>query len=207
MERPDTSNDVKKEKQAAIFEAACKVIRDKGFHQARITDIAQQAGISYGLVYHYFGSKGHLYEAILEEWWGSMFNVLDACDKKSRTVNGKLRSIVDHFLNLYEERPNLLHIFITEISRSSTNLTPERRQFFKTFFDKTEKIMAGGQSAGELRKDIRARYLTYIFLGAVESFLSTMVLEDLALKGPTQKERIANGLLEVFFNGAGNSSA
>ena len=59
------------ERQAAIFDAACRVIRDKGFHQARMADIAREAGISYGLVYHYFGSKAELFEALVEEWFKS----------------------------------------------------------------------------------------------------------------------------------------
>ena len=74
--------------------------------------------------------------------------------------------------------------------------------FFKRFFDRTERMMAQAQSAGTLRSDIRARYLTYIFLGSLESFLSTMVLEKQPLTGRSQKKRIASGLLEVFFNGA-----
>jgi AcrR family transcriptional regulator len=58
----------KKDKVAVIFDAACAVIREKGFHQARITDISNAANISYGLVYHYFKSKSDLFDAIITEW-------------------------------------------------------------------------------------------------------------------------------------------
>ncbi len=202
MHRSEPSNNAKKQREATIFEAACQVIRDKGFHHARITDIAQEAGISYGLVYHYFGSKAHLYDAILEEWWNGLFNALEETDRQSAPVETKLSAIVHYFFDLYDQRPNLVHIFVTEISRASANLTPARLKFFKIFFDKTEKIMAGAQETNELRSDIKARYLTYIFFGALESFVSTMVLENQPLKGPAQKERIVSGLLEVFLNGA-----
>jgi hypothetical protein len=96
----------------------------------------------------------------------------------------------------------MIHVFITEISRSTANLKPDHLQSFKIFFDRAEKIIARAQSDGELRSDIRARYLTYIFLGALESFLSAMVLENQPLKGRNQKKRIADGVLQVFFNGA-----
>jgi AcrR family transcriptional regulator len=202
MQHRRHSNQSKRNREAAIFEAACTVIREKGFHQARIIDIARQAGISYGLVYHYFRSKADLFDAITKEWWNGLYSTIDACEAQASTIEERLGIIVNYFLDLYDKRPNLVHVFITEISRSTANLTPAGLEFFKRFFDRTERMMAQAQSAGTLRSDIRARYLTYIFLGSLESFLSTMVLEKQPFTGRSQKKRIASGLLEVFFNGA-----
>jgi hypothetical protein len=66
----------------------------------------------------------------------------------------------------------------------------------------TEAVIVQGQRRKLLRKDIKSRYLTYMFLGAIETFLSTMVLVDQKIKGDTQKEKIAKSILEVFLNGA-----
>lgn len=184
------------------MDAACRVIREKGFHQARITDIAQAAGISYGLVYHYFKSKADLFDAILRQWWGSLLSMMEECDSRYVDVESKLGALVGYFLDQYEKRPDMVHLFITEISRSSVNLTPARLKWFKIFIDRVENIMAAAQSQNTIRADIKARYLTYIFLGAIETFISTMVLENHPIRSRTQKQRIATGLLEVFFNGA-----
>jgi len=201
MQYPSTGND-KKVKEAAIFDAACRVIREKGFHQARITDIAHAAGISYGLVYHYFKSKTDLFDAILKEWWGGLFSMMDRCDAQAASVEEKLAAIVNYFLDQYEKRPDMVHIFVTEISRSSTNLTTPRVEWLRAFMKRTEKIIALGQAQNILRSDVKAFYLTYIFLGAIDSFVSVMVVEKLPLKGRAQKQRIAAALLEVFLNGA-----
>jgi TetR/AcrR family transcriptional regulator, fatty acid metabolism regulator protein len=192
----------KKDKETVIFESACRVIRDKGFHQARIIDIAKDAGISYGLVYHYFRSKSELFDAILREWWSGLFKMMEQSDARDAAVEERLGAIVQYFLDQYEQRPDMVHIFITEISRSATNLTPDRLEWFKVFMTRTEGIITAAQSKNMLRSDVRARYLTFIFLGALESFISAMVLENQPLKGRSQKQRIAAGLLEVFFNGA-----
>lgn len=202
MPDSNTSNESKKEKETAIFDAACKVIRSKGFHQARITDIAQTAGISYGLVYHYFRSKADLFEAIQRTWWESLLNMMDLSYQRTDSPEERLGDIVNYFLDMYERRPDMVHIFITEISRASSNLTQENLEWFKVFMSKTEKIMAEGQFKEVFRSDIRGRYLTYIFLGALETFISTMVLENQPLKGRPQKQRIASAILEVFVNGA-----
>lgn len=192
----------RRDKETVIFDAACRVIRKKGFHQARITDIAQEAGISYGLVYHYFKSKTQLFDVILAEWWNSLFAQMEACDTNHQRVEDKLGALVEYFLDQYEKRPDLVHIFITEISRSSTNLTPPRLKYFKSFMDRVETMLSNAQAENTVRSDVKPRYLTYIFLGAVETFVSTMVLENHPLRGRNQKQRIADSLLTVFFNGA-----
>lgn len=202
MQPNASTTDSRKDKEAVIFDSACRVIREKGFHQARITDIAQAAGISYGLVYHYFKSKADLFDAILNEWWTGLFAMMDKCDEESATVEKKLGAIVAYFLDQYERRPDLVHIFVTEISRSSANLTPERVKWFRIFMTRVEDIISTAQKQMTLRTDVNATYLTYIFLGSLESFISIMVLERRPLRGRAQKQRIATGLLEVFLNGA-----
>lgn len=192
----------KKERQDVIFNAACRVIREKGYHQARIADIAQEAGISYGLVYHYYKGKAHLFDAILDEWWSGLYSMLDSSISDDSSIEEKLGAVISYFLDQYDARPNLVHIFITQISRSSENLTPMRLSDFKRFMQKTETIIAKAQAEGVLRTDCKARYLTYVFLGAMETFLSAMVLENQPLKGKSQKLRIQEALLKLFLDGA-----
>lgn len=202
MQHASSSAEARKDKEAAIFDAACRVIREKGFHQARITDIAQEAGISYGLVYHYFKSKADLFDAILQEWWSGLFAMMDLWDREAVEVEGKLGGVIRYFLEQYEKRPDLVHIFITEISRSLANLTPARLKWFKLFMGRIEKIISEAQARNLLRTDVKARYLTYIFLGGIESIVSVMVFENRPIKGRAQKQRIATAIMEIFFNGA-----
>ena len=192
----------KKEKEEAILEAALKIIKDKGFHKARMSDIAKAANISYGLVYHYFKTKEDLFEAILYRWWESLFQLMKDINEAQSDVKMKLRHIVDYFLDTYQDNPDLVNIFITEISRSTSNLTADRLEYFQKFMSLTEAVITEGQDNETLRRDFKARYLTYIFLGALEAFVSTMVLADQNIKGNTQKKRIAESILEVFLNGA-----
>jgi TetR/AcrR family transcriptional regulator, fatty acid metabolism regulator protein len=192
------------EKQTVIFEAALKVFRQKGFHKARIADIAAQAGISYGLVYHYYNNKEGLFNAILHLWWEDLYRLMEKTQQSGVNLYQRLRKIILYFLDTYQDNPDLIHIFINEISRSSINLKP-RLDYFKKFMVITEGIMADGQKAGSLRQDIEAHYLTYIFLGAMETFISVMVYGDQKIKNDQQKERITTSLLEVFLHGAQKS--
>jgi TetR/AcrR family fatty acid metabolism transcriptional regulator len=196
---------LKKDKEQAIFEAALKIIKQKGFHKARMSDISKEAGISYGLVYHYFKNKEDLFDTILNRWWDGLFHLMAYISEGNEyDVHKKLRHIIYYFLDTYQSNHELVNIFITEISRSTTNLTSSRLDRFKKFMSLTEAVMTEGQEKEKLRTDFKARYLTYIFLGALETFVSAMVLVDQKIKGDAQKQRIAESILEVFLNGAKN---
>jgi TetR/AcrR family transcriptional regulator, fatty acid metabolism regulator protein len=194
--------ELKKEKQGVIFDSALKIIKEKGFHRARIADIAEEAGISYGLVYHYFKNKEDLFNEILNQWWARLYHLLETIKKNNDDFHGKLKGVILYFLDTYQRKPDLIHIFITQISRSSDNLTKPRLDHFKTFFRLTEDLLVQGQKTKILRADVESRYLTYIFLGALDTFLSVMVLGEESLKSDRQKEKIADSILEVFLNGA-----
>jgi TetR/AcrR family fatty acid metabolism transcriptional regulator len=197
---------LKTSKEELMVDAALQIFKQKGLHKARMSDIAKRARISYGLVYHYFKNKEDLFEAILNRWWRGLFEVMAKIRAEAREAHSELRAVIDYFMDTYQAHPDLVNIFVTEISRSTTNLTAKRLKNFQEFMFLTDGIMAGGQKAGVLRKDFKARYLTYIFLGSLETFISAMVLVDQKIKGNRQKERIAESILEVFLNGASSRS-
>ena len=58
--------DVKKEKQDAIINAALKIFAENGYKKASTDVIVKEAGISKGLLFHYFISKQGLYEFVLD---------------------------------------------------------------------------------------------------------------------------------------------
>jgi len=193
---------VKNYKREIIVDAALEVFRDKGYANTRMADIARRAGVSYGLVYHYFAGKEVLFDVIVEGWWGQLYQMLKdegASDTKCRE---KLENIIKFFLDTYAEEPNLVSIFVTEVSRSSVYHTAGGLAKFRTFFSLTEEIMREGQKKGFLRSDIGPHYLTYIFLGAIEAFISIMVLgkEEVTRE---RRDRTINGIINVFLFGAG----
>ena len=193
---------MKNNKQEIIVEAALEVFRDKGYANTRMADIARRAGVSYGLVYHYFAGKEVLFDVIVEGWWGQLYQMLKDEGVSDTECREKLENIIKFFLDTYVEEPNLVSIFVTEVSRSSVYHTAGGLAKFRTFFSLTEEIMREGQKKGFLRSDIGPHYLTYIFLGAIEAFISIMVLgkEEVTRE---RRDRTINGIIKVFLFGAG----
>ena len=163
---PRESESARTEKERLIFDAALKVIKAKGFHQARMSDIAKEAGISYGLVYHYFKNKEDLFETIIDQWWDGLFDILEDIRNSRTDVQEKLGKIVQYYLGTYHRYPELVTIFITEISRSSTNLTPETLKKFTTLMSRTDAVMTEGQKGGVLRKGCKAP-VSHLYLSRI----------------------------------------
>ena len=57
------------EKRRLILDAAVRVFARQGFHTCRVSDIADEAGVAYGLVYHYFRSKDEILDTLFLERW------------------------------------------------------------------------------------------------------------------------------------------
>jgi len=166
-----------------------------------MADIARQAGVSYGLVYHYFGSKKTLFDVIVDTWWSDLYSVLEEQRESRLDFTKRLEYIIRFFLETYSNNPDLISIFISEVSRSSVYHTSRGLNKFKKFFSLCEEIISKGQNTGILRDDIGPHYLTYIFLGAIETFISILVLGKERVDNE-RKKRIIDGIIQVFLNGA-----
>jgi TetR/AcrR family transcriptional regulator, fatty acid metabolism regulator protein len=200
MDRKNIKN--KEDREKEIFKAAVRVIKEDGFHKAKMSDVAKAAGISYGLVYHYYRSKEALFDAIVSRWWNRLFQLESELRGKDLALTDKLRAVTNYFLDAYQRDPELVNVFVTESSNATTKLNAKRLEYSTKFVDRVDALMSEGQESGLLRRDIRARYLSYIFLGALNTIVAAMVFADEKIRDDDQKIRIADSILDLFLNGA-----
>ena len=62
-----------------------RVFARQGFHTCRVSDIADEAGVAYGLVYHYFQSKDEVLDTLFLERWEVMLEAIREIDAHART--------------------------------------------------------------------------------------------------------------------------
>jgi TetR/AcrR family fatty acid metabolism transcriptional regulator len=185
-----------------IIEAALKVFSTKGYAETRMADIAKEANLSYGLIYHYFENKEKLFDAIVENWWKAFYDELEMLKKSTASTNEKLVDIIKFILNAYTATPSQMSIFVAEVSRGFIyHSNPRGKDKFRKLFALCEDIIREGQTRGALRRDIQSNYLTYVFLGAIDTFLSIMILGNETLSKAREK-RIIESLASVFLHGA-----
>ena len=82
------------DKRRLILDAAIRVFARQGFHACRVSDIADEAGVAYGLVYHYFGSKEEILNTLFTERWQVMLDAIaEIDDEQERAAYVEARTV------------------------------------------------------------------------------------------------------------------
>ena len=81
------------DKRRAILDAAIRVFARQGFHNARVSDVASEAGVAYGLVYHYFDSKDQMLNELFTERWSLLLDASEKVQEGGGSVRKKLGGV------------------------------------------------------------------------------------------------------------------
>jgi TetR/AcrR family transcriptional regulator, fatty acid metabolism regulator protein len=157
-----------------LLEAAVRVFARKGYHTCRVGDIAEEAGVAHGLLYHYFSSKEEVLETIFRETWAELLDAVHAVEESGEPAREQLRQVAAILLRSWRRQPDLVRVLVREIARS-----PELQRRFDRVdegFAAIARIVERGQAEGELRADVEPRLASFVFYGAIDELLTGWVL-------------------------------
>ncbi|MHB8469543.1 MAG: TetR/AcrR family transcriptional regulator [Gaiellaceae bacterium] len=157
-----------------LLAAAVRAFAAKGYHACRVSDIAAEAGVSHGLVYHYFASKDEVLETIFRENWGVVATAVEEISKTDDSAAEQLRKIAAVMLHAWIRGPEVVRVIVREVSRSPQ--LQERIGQFASAFDVLEKVIRRGQASGELDPGLDPRFATYAVWGMLDEILTGWVL-------------------------------
>lgn len=190
------------EKRRLILAAAVHVFAHKGYHTSRVGDIAEQAGVAHGLLYHYFASKEELLETVFRETWSELLEAMTRVEAKDEPAREQLRQVAAILLRSWRRDPDLVRVLVREIGRSQT--LPAKVDEIGQVFAAIERIVERGRSDGDFRPDLDPRLASWIFYGAIEEILTGWVLgqlpdgdEDVAAAERTVVDVVVGGLSVV----------
>src|SRR5207247_5762655 len=95
------------------------VFAREGFHRCRVSDIAREADVAYGLVYHYFRSKDEVLNTLFSERWKLLLDTIEDVDKQDLPVREKLSVIASFIIDSYHHDPDLMKVIIVEVTRAA----------------------------------------------------------------------------------------
>ena len=189
------------EKRRQILDAAVRAFARKGYHACRVGEIAEEAGVAYGLVYHYFGSKEELLETIFRETWTQMLSRVQEVREEGGPASEQVRKVTALLLRTWRRDPDLVRVLVHEVTRSPEQL-PRQIDEISLAYEALEGIIAHGQETGEFRDDFDAQLAATIFYGALEEVLTGWVMgqlpdgdEDIARAEQVVTGLICDGLL------------
>ena len=149
----------------------------KGFHTCRVGDIAEEAGVAHGLLYHYFASKDEVLETIFREAWGDLLQAFRTAEELDEPAPEQLRKLCAILLRTWSHSPELVTVLVREIARSGE--LQNRLEDVREAFQVIERVVERGQERGEFRADLEPRLTATIVYGALEEILTSWVLGSL----------------------------
>jgi len=198
--RPVARAKAASDKRRLILDAAVRVFASQGFHACRVSDIADEAGVAYGLVYHYFASKDEILDTLFLERWNVMLALIREVDAKPIAPREKLQAIASFIVDSYRHDPDLMKVIIVEVTRAANSFGTTHIATIGEAYDLISGMIAQAQSDGVFKAQIEARFAAMAFYGAIEQLLTGWIF-DLLPAGPEDFERAKWLVVETVCGG------
>ena len=160
------------DKRRLILDAAIRVFARRGFHHCRVSDVADEAGVAYGLVYHYFDSKEEILNQVFSERWQLMLDAITHIDSQPLPAREKLHRVASFIIDSYHHEPDLMKVIIVEVTRAANSFGREHLEKIREAYAMIAAIVSSAQDEGSFKSDISADFAAMCFYGAIEQLLS-----------------------------------
>jgi TetR/AcrR family fatty acid metabolism transcriptional regulator len=164
------------DKRRQILDAAICVFARQGFHATRVSDIADEAGVAYGLVYHYFKSKEEVLNELFSERWSLLLATIEETDGET-PPRERLAAVAGFIVDSYRHDPELMKVIIVEVTRAANSFGRTHLPEIRRAYESIARIVAEGQESGAFRRDIEPAFASMAFYGAIEQLLSGWIFD------------------------------
>jgi len=152
------------EKRQAIFDSTLKLIKEYGFHGTPMSQIAQEAGVATGTIYHYFTSKEELIIELFVYCKERIQKAIFKPDEINLLYADRFVAIWINFVKYYIRHPEVLS-FLEQFSSS-----PFIKQVYAEnsicFQDEVSRFLYSGVASGQI-KPLDLNIISAAFLGTV----------------------------------------
>jgi len=166
------------EKYQRILEAAIDVIAERGFFSARVSDIANRAGVADGTIYLYFKNKEQILMAAISTPFSAFMERARVEVAKSSNPRQQLKNLAQLHLGGLGANRNLAIVFQTELRQSARFLAQFSRHQLKQYFDLVREIVRQGQRTGVFRPELSDKIVANCFFGALDEMVTSWILSE-----------------------------
>jgi AcrR family transcriptional regulator len=188
------------DKPRIILDAAVRVFARQGFHACRVSDIADEAGVAYGLVYHYFSSKDEILDTVFLERWNVLLHVIAEVDAGDGPAREKLRAIASFIVDSYRHDPDVMKVIVVEVTRAANSFGRTHLGKISEAYSLIAEVVAKAQNAGEFRTDVTPDFAALAFYGAIEQVLTGWIF-DLLPQAPEDVETAKGLIIDTICDG------
>jgi TetR/AcrR family fatty acid metabolism transcriptional regulator len=165
------------DKRRVILEAGVRVFAKRGFHHCRVSDVADEAGVAYGLVYHYFRSKEEILNTLFLERWQIMLDAIADIDSRELPAREKLHAVASFIIDSYRHDPDLMKVIIVEVTRAANSFGALHLAKIREAYEGIAAIVESAREEGSFKSNIPSEFAAMCFYGAIEQLLSAWIFE------------------------------
>jgi TetR/AcrR family fatty acid metabolism transcriptional regulator len=188
------------DKRRVILDAGVRVFARQGFHTCRVSDIADEAGVAYGLVYHYFSSKEEILDTLFLERWDVMLAAIAEADASDSSPRDKLYAVAAFIIDSYRHDPELMKVIIVEVTRAANTFGLTHLEKIREAYSGIAGIVAHAQAEGLFRSEITPEFAAQAFYGCVEQVLTGWIFAAQDI-GTPEFERAKTLIVETICRG------
>jgi TetR/AcrR family transcriptional regulator, fatty acid metabolism regulator protein len=188
------------DKRRLILEAAVRVFARRGFHHCRVSDVADEAGVAYGLVYHYFSSKEEILNTLFLERWQIMLDAIAEIDSRELQARDKLYAVAGFIIDSYRHDPDVMKVIIVEVTRAANSFGALHLDKIREAYGGIAAIVESARGEGSFKSGIPSEFAAMCFYGAIEQLLTGWIFEVLP-KTDEDFERAKGLVVEAICGG------
>jgi TetR/AcrR family fatty acid metabolism transcriptional regulator len=188
-------------KRERILDAAVKVFAKDGFYNAKVAQIADEAGVADGTIYLYFKSKDDLLISLFEDRMEAInANLREALESAPGAVE-RLKAVVRLHLELIEQNRHMAEVICVELRQSSKFIKEYANPKFGEFLRLIADAIADGQRSGELRADLEPPIIARALFGALDEIALAWLVRGPKKDGRIDLDRAIVQLSNLFIEG------
>ena len=188
------------DKRRLILDAGVRVFARRGFHHCRVSDVADEAGVAYGLVYHYFRSKEEILTTLFLERWQLLLDAIAEIDRRELPPREKLHLIASFIIDSYRHDPDLMKVIIVEVTRAANSFGALHLDKIREAYEGIGGIVESARAEGAFKPDIPSEFAAMCFYGAIEQLLTAWIFEVLP-RTEEEYERAKGLVVEAICGG------
>ena len=156
------------DKRERILQSAMRVFALKGYYGAKVSDIADDAGVADGTIYLYFKSKDDLLISLFEAQMELVHDALAGATAGADGASDKLRRFIRAYMDLTAENRHGAEVIAIELRQSAKFMKEYKNPRFAEFLKLLAGIIAEGQKQGGFRADVPAPIAARALFGALD---------------------------------------
>jgi AcrR family transcriptional regulator len=202
MDRHILINDRKAERQESIILAAHEVFSNKGFHQAKMEEIARKAGVGKGTLYEYFNSKKELFCGMVKQWMIWYYQSIRQAAEEGNDFKQKLDNMMMAHMKFAFRSKNLISMMLNDYVHINRDLNRWMMEGRLEMVRLVENVVEQGIREGKLR-NVDVRLTSLMFLSSWTIFVLENCMED---EQQENMEQTKEHVMDILLNGMASNN-